>query len=189
MFDCSCKFKGASLNDYLLTGPDLTSHLVGALIRFRLEPIAISADIESMFYQVQVTEPDRDYLCFLGWPEDDLNKEPEEYQMLVHIFGAASSPSCSCYALLQTAEDNKSNFDIEVINTVTRNFYVNDCLKSKPTTESGIKHSSDLRTLLSNGGFRLTKWSSNDRDVLKSIPANDRVKEVKTLDLERLSYL
>ena len=105
VFDCSCKFKGASLNDYLLTGPDLTSYLVGALIIFRLEPIAISADIESMFYQVQVTEPDRDYLCFLWWPEGDLNKEPEEYQMLVHIFGAASSPSCSCYALLQTAED------------------------------------------------------------------------------------
>ena len=80
---------------------------------------------------------------------------------------------------------NKSNFDIEVNNTVRKNFYVDDCLKSKPTTESGIKHSSDLRTLLSNGGFRLTKWSSNDRDVLKSIPANDRAKEVKTLDLER----
>ena len=43
----------------------------------------------------------------------------------------------------------------------------------------------DLRTLLSKGGFRLTKWSSNDRSVLKSIPAEDRAKEVKTLDLDQ----
>jgi hypothetical protein len=138
-----------------------------------------------MFYQVQVTEPDRDYLRFLWWPEGNLNKEPEEYQMLVHIFGAASSPSCSCYALLQTAEDNKNDFAIEVINTVKINFYVDDCLKSKPTIESAISHASDLRTLLSKGGFRLTKWSSNDRSVLKSIPAEDRAKEVKTLDLDQ----
>ena len=105
--------------------------------------------------------------------------------MLVHIFGAASSPSCSCYALLQTAEDNKNDFAIEVINTLKRNFYVDDCLKSKPTIESAISHASDLRTLLSKGGFRLTKWSSNDRSVLKSIPAEDRAKEVKTLDLDQ----
>ena len=185
VFDCSCKFKGSSLNDYLLTGPDLTNNLVGVLNRFRLEPIAISADIESMFYQVQVTEPDRDYLRFLWWPEGDLNKEPEEYQMLVYIFGATSSPSCSCYALLQTAEDNKNDFDVEVIDTVRRNFYVDDCLKSEPTIQSAIRHVSDLRILLSKGGFHLTKWSSNDRSVLKNIPVHDRAKEVKTLDLEQ----
>ena len=111
-----------------------------------------------MFYQVQVTEPGRHYLRFLWWPEGGLNKEPEEYQMLVHIFGAASSPSCSCYALLQTTEDNKNDYGIEVINTVKRKCYVDDCLKSEQTIENAISHASDIQSLLSKRGFRLTKW-------------------------------
>ena len=54
VFDCSAKYRGCSLNDQLLQGPDLTNSLVGVLTRFRQEPIAIRSDIEAMFHQVQV---------------------------------------------------------------------------------------------------------------------------------------
>ena len=60
-------------------------------------------------------------------------QEVQEYQMLVHLFGAIASPACANFALRRTAEDNESCFPPEVINTVKRNFYVEDCLKSLPS--------------------------------------------------------
>ena len=34
VFDCSAQFAGKSLNEKLLTGPDLTNPILGVLIRF-----------------------------------------------------------------------------------------------------------------------------------------------------------
>jgi len=128
VFDCSAKFRGSSLNDQLLQGPDLTNMLVGVLTRFWQEQVAFMSDIESMFYQVRVRPSDCNYLRFLWWSDGDIDKEPEEYQMLVHLFGGASSLSCANYALKRTAEDNKEDFDAITVETVKKNFYVDDCL-------------------------------------------------------------
>ncbi len=95
VFDCSAKYHGQSLNDALLSGPDLTNTLVGVLTRFRLEryTYAFIADIESMFYQVKVPRHQHSFLRFSWWPDGNLDSELEEYCMSVHIFGAASSSS------------------------------------------------------------------------------------------------
>ncbi|KAK3733611.1 hypothetical protein QZH41_005188 [Actinostola sp. cb2023] len=81
VFDCSAKWRGTSLNDQLLQGPDLTNSLVGVLTRFRQEPVALMADIEAMFYQVRVRPSDRNCLRFLWWPSGDFSRTPEEYQI------------------------------------------------------------------------------------------------------------
>ncbi|KAJ8359027.1 hypothetical protein SKAU_G00155520 [Synaphobranchus kaupii] len=48
VFDSSAPHGEVSLNDVLLTGPDLNNSLLGVLIRFRKERVAITADIEHM---------------------------------------------------------------------------------------------------------------------------------------------
>ena len=85
VFDCSAKFKEASLNDHLLSGPDLTNNLVGVLCRFRRYPYAIICDMEKMFHQFIVCENDQDYLRFLWWPNGDVKKETKEYRIKVHL--------------------------------------------------------------------------------------------------------
>ena len=181
VFDCAAKYKGVSLNDVLLQGPDMTNTLIGVLTRFRQERTAIIADIESMFYQVRVRPDDSDVLRFLWWPGNDLQRRPEEYQMTVHLFGAVSSPSCANFALRKTAEENFQRFDFEVINTVRRNFYVDDCLKSVPSESEAIRLTADLRRLLEKGGFNLTKWVSNSRKLIESLPESDRAGSFKDL--------
>ena len=110
VFDCSAKFMGLSLNDMLDKGPDLTNSLVGVLTRFREDRVAVMADIEAMLYQVRVPDRDTSFLRFLWWDDGNMAREVQEYQMLVHLFGAISSPACANFALRRTAEDNKSYF-------------------------------------------------------------------------------
>jgi len=186
VFDCSAKFRGSSLNDHLLQGPDLTNSLVGVLIRFRQERVALMSDIESMFHQVKVRPEDCSALRFLWWPNGDLDKDPEELMMKVHLFGGISSPSCANFALRKTAHDHRQEVDPEIVSTVERNFYVDDCLKSVQTPHFAVRLVQELTELLKKGGFRLTKWVSNSREVVESIPEKERATSVKNLDFEHL---
>ncbi|KAK0148998.1 hypothetical protein N1851_010605 [Merluccius polli] len=59
VFDCTSSYRGTSLNTELLQGPDLTNTLLGVLLKFRQEPVAVMGDIEGMFHQVKIPETGR----------------------------------------------------------------------------------------------------------------------------------
>ena len=90
------------------------------------------------------------------------------------------------FVLKKTDLDNLDKFDEETINTVNRNLYVDDCLKSVPTTDKVARLSGQFRELLSRGGFRLTKWISNDRNVITTVTVMERAPSVVNLDLDDL---
>ena len=93
------------------------------------------------------------------------------------------------FALKRTAEDNKGDFNLQTIETVERNFYnnyVDDCLKSVKNEVEAINLAKQLRTLLARGGFDLTKWISNSRKVLESLPHSERAAQVKSMDFDKL---
>ena len=173
VFDCAAKFKGFSINDKLLQGPDLNNNLTGVLLRFRQESVAFAADIRSMFHQVLVDECDRDTLRFLWWQDDDWNKPPVDYRMNVLLFGSTCSPSCAAFALQQTARDNITGASEDVQQTVMNNFYVDDLLKSCANVEEAKNLISQLNPLLESGGFHLTKFVASKQDILTSVPDRD----------------
>lgn len=174
VFDCSAKFNGTSLNENVFQGPDLMNKLVGVLLRFREEPVAFMADVEAMFHQVRVPAEDRDCMRFLWWQDDDLKREPKDYRMTVHLFGGVWSPSCCNYALKRTAEERESIYGKDVTQTVLKNFYVDDCLKSVATEDMAVNLVRSLQSMLRQGGFHLTKWVSNSTAVLAVVPTCDR---------------
>ena len=63
------------------------------------------------------------------------------------------------------------------------NFYVDDWLAFFPSREKAIKLIGNITDLLSQGGFKLTKFISTDKKVLKSIPPDRRAKGLVDVDL------
>lgn len=117
-------------------------------------------DVDAMFYQIK----------FLWWLEGNYEQDLVEHKMLVHIFGATSSPAVATFAL-QCATDFQGEFGQETAKTVKKKIYIDDCLKAILSDEDiAITLCAELRNMLAKGGFRLTKWSSNSRKLLNSIP-------------------
>ena len=183
VFDCAATYQNQSLNKNLLQGPGLTNNLVGMLTRFRQEPVAFCCDIEGMFHQVQVNEEHRDLLCFLWWP-NGIAKEPQQYRMTVHLFGATSSPGCANFALKSTADDHEAEFGIPAANFLSNNFYVDDGLKSVSTVHEAVKLIKNTKVMCDKGGFNLHKFVSNSKEVLKEIPEYDRPDGIRDIDLD-----
>ena len=82
-----------------MTGPNLTKSLVGVLMRFRTEKIAMVADVENMFYNFYVDEQIRNYLHFLWHRDNDPNKQIINYRMCVHVFRNNNLPAVATYGL------------------------------------------------------------------------------------------
>ena len=183
VFNCSAAYGGTCLNKHILSGPDLTNQLSGVLMRFRTEEIAFMGDIEAMFYQVHVPDSQRSVLRYLWWENNNLDNNLQDYKMGVHVFGATSSPGCCNFALRKTAIYNESQYEPEVIKTLLNNFYVDDLLKSVDTEESAIQLIKDVKEICKIGGFNLTKFTSNNKSVLQSIPESDRKNIVKDADI------
>ncbi|KAF4514212.1 UNVERIFIED_CONTAM: hypothetical protein B566_EDAN019445, partial [Ephemera danica] len=151
----------------------MNTSLVEVLLRFRTERVAVSADVEEMFLQVSIPVCDRNMFRVLWWPTRDLTADPVEYQLTVHPFGARSSPFCAAYALQRTADKFQTKYTESICNVIRNNFYVDDCLVSVPNVMEAKGIVNDITELLSRGGFRLRKWVSNNREVLKSIPISE----------------
>ena len=97
--------------------------------------------------------------------------------MTVHLFGATSSPSVASFCMKKTADDNEAEFTETAINTLRRNFYVDDMLRSVATVAEACDLVKEMKELLSRGGFNLTKFLSSEREVVKVIPENDKAKQ------------
>ncbi|XP_062602420.1 uncharacterized protein LOC134264140 [Saccostrea cucullata] len=185
VFDSSAKCDGVLLNDVLMTGPDLMNNLIGVLLRFRRESVAIVADIEQMFYSFLVDIEHRRYLRFIWHKENNFDEPLVDYQMKVHVFGNSPSPAVATYGLRRrTADEAAAQYGSDMREFVHRNFYVEDALSSHSSAEDEI----DLlkrtqKALMEHGCLRLHKIASNSGEVLAAFSSQDLAKDLKDTEL------
>jgi hypothetical protein len=185
VFDSAAESDGISLNKLLLSGPDLTNSLLGVLLRFRQNPIAFMADIEQMFHSFIVEAEHRDFLRFLWYKDNNPDGPIIDYRMKVHLFGNTSSPAVATFGLRKTANVGEAQFGSDAKEFVERNFYVDDGLKSLPTSEQSIDLLRRTKAMLATANLRLHKIASNDAKVTQAFPSEDRASNLCDLDLNK----
>ena len=183
VMDASAKFQDSSLNDMLLSGPDLMNGLVGVLCRFRQNTVAFMCDIEGMFHQFRVNPEHRNFLRFFWFKNDNYDEQMLILRSTVHLFGAVSSPAVANYGLKKAASDNEERYGSIVVKFFHKNFYVDDGLISLESESEAIDLIQASRALCQESGLHLHKFISNSRKVLETVPAEDRSDTVKELDL------
>ena len=184
VYDASSRANGreASLNDCLHVGPSLTPLLFDILLRFRCNKVAMIADIEKAFLNVEVDTRDRNCLRFL-WV-DDINKE--EPSMVVFrfcrvVFGVNSSPFLLSATLRHHIESYMMG-EPEFVKRVLEDFYVDDFISGSDSDEKAFALYQEVKTRLEVASFKLRKWSSNSEDLLEKI-RDDRI-EKETAQLQ-----
>ena len=103
--------------------------------------------------------------------------------MKVHIFGKIDSPWIANWVIKRTVSDQSSQYENEIIETIKQNFYMDDYLDCFQSQEKAIETVHKVIKILSTGGFRLTKWLSNSKYILKTLPPAERSPKVVNLDL------
>ena len=157
-----------SLNECLELGDNYMPPLFDTLLRFCLHCIAITADIEKAFLQIEIKESDRDALRFL-WFDDSSKPHPKviQFKYCRLVFGLRPSTSILGATikkqLLKFADDC-----LEVHKKLTR-FYADDLSCSTNSIKTALEIFHKSRDILSQGGFNLRKFRANDKALLQEI--------------------
>ena len=105
--------------------------------------------------------------------------------MKVHIFGNASSPAVTNYALRKTAEVGEANFGSDAKQFVDNNFYVDDALHSAPDSTTAIDLLRRTQTMLAAANLRLHKIASSHAEVMEAFPPEDHASGLHSLDFNK----
>ena len=137
VFDASCAYNGPSLNEYLYSGPNLLSNVFDILIRFRLNPIGILADIKQAFLNVGMSNDHKDFLRFLWYDTNGL--KIVIYTFLRVVFGLTSSPFLS-NATIRHHLSKYIQFERNFVEKLLEDFYVDDTTSGTKSIEEDKVH-------------------------------------------------
>ncbi|KAL7289498.1 hypothetical protein TKK_0016684 [Trichogramma kaykai] len=165
---------GHSLNEHLMTGPNLLPQIVLTLAHWRNYPIAFVADVSKMYLQVRLHPEDWRPQTLL-WRDDPL-KEMENYVLTTVTFGSGPSAFLANRTLRQLAEDEGEKYPLATP-IVRQEMYMDDVLSGAFDIKVAMQKRDQLNALFSARGFTLAKWMTNDDQMLHSFGPDSLAKE------------
>ena len=128
VFNISTKYMGHVLNEYWAKGSDLLNSLLGVLIRFGENEVALIGDIKKMYHSVGTTQREQHTHRFL-WRDMDARKEPDTYVIQRVSVGDRPSGTIATVALRKTAELGQKKYPQEA-KIIGDNTYMDGIIES-----------------------------------------------------------
>ena len=174
MYDASAKASKQlpSLNDRLLSGPNLVPDPCGVLPRFRIQRIAISSDIEQAFLQLSLHGEVGDVTRFLWLRDVSLPDTPDNIQTFRFCrvpFGVVSSP----FLLAATVHHHLTTSTCKDAPEHQKSIYVNTLFSGADTDNEAMQQYKSTKKLFSKASMNLREWASNLPMFLQQIPEAD----------------
>ena len=179
VFDASAKYpNGVSLNDVLYKGPCLNPLLFDSLLTFRSHPIAMCADIEKAYTQIEVDPKHRDFMRFL-WYKDPFAENPEiqTFRFTRIIWGVTSSQFL-LNGCVRKVGKKYEKVDPEFSRKVREHFYVDDLNTGTSSVENGLDLYKKFKLRFLEASFPLRKWRTNSQELREIINEKESTKVV-----------
>ncbi|XP_041781859.1 uncharacterized protein LOC121598702 [Anopheles merus] len=142
VFDASSKSStGVSLSDTLMVGPTIQKDATSILLRFRTQPIALTADVTKMYRQ--------------------------EYELNTVTYVTASALFLAVCSLQQIVADHGGEFPAAAERSC--DFYVDDFVSGGQSSEAVQMLRLQTEQLYASAEFELWKWASTDPSVLQNV--------------------
>ncbi|XP_068235731.1 uncharacterized protein [Palaemon carinicauda] len=164
VFNSSADYKGHTLNDYWAKGPDLLNDLVGILLRFRQDNVAVIGDISKMYNAARLKELEQHTHRFV-WRDADYSRPPNHHVLTAVGFGDRPSGVIAITALKKTASIKENEFP-EIKNIIDRNTYVDDIIFSCEDVNKAKKLMGNMNLVLNEGGFKIKHWIMSNNETL-----------------------
>ncbi|XP_064459094.1 uncharacterized protein LOC135369435 [Ornithodoros turicata] len=176
VFDASSKSPGCiSRNEALHAGPNLNPDVLQLLLQFRTYEVALTADVEKAFLQIQLDPSDRDCLRFFWYAEPPKTGEPlppvETWWMTRVPFGAKSSPFLLAATIrhhLKSAETSHP----QTAPLLSNHFYVDDLVVGVDTVQEALTLYHESQEIFRDAGMKLVKWTTNRSELQGTFEAD-----------------
>ncbi|GFT08294.1 DUF1758 domain-containing protein [Trichonephila clavipes] len=147
----------------------LQPDLFTILVKFTLNEIAFSADIQQMYRQILIDQEDQNFQRIV-WRESK-DSPIREYKLCTITYGTASAPYLATRCLFQTGLDLERD-DPAVSSLMKESFYIDGLMAGAPSSEEAISLIKTFSSILEARRFHLRKWRSNSSEVLSRISSN-----------------
>ena len=176
-----------SLNDCLRTGPNLIPKLFNILLKFRWNPIAITADIEKAFLMISIHPSDRDTIRFL-WLDNpaNLNSELIHFRFTQLVFGLRPSPAILGSVISHHLSKYRQQYP-DVVGAIESSMYVDDLIAGAANAQDAYNLYVKAKSIMAEGNFNLRKWNSNSPLLVDQIRKAEQHPEIvpkKATDLK-----
>ncbi|GFR13897.1 reverse transcriptase domain-containing protein [Trichonephila clavata] len=152
-------------------GGNLIPNIFHLIIYFRLNTIAITADIERAFLQISLRDEDRNAVRFL-FPELESNQTDtykfQVYRFKLVMFGVNVSPFLLSATIKYHIEKYREQYPAttEMLDTC---IYVDDVISGAENISQALKLSKeDADTIMKNARMTLWKWNSNNQTLMRT---------------------